>query len=61
MRWRLPMLQPGQIHQDQRKLLRRVIGPQELSKHQHLVASEVHALLSDLNGFSGEPSRTVAK
>lgn len=61
MRWRLPMLQPGQIHQDQRKLLRRVIGSQELPKHQHLVASEIRTLLSDLNSFNGEPSRTVAK
>jgi hypothetical protein len=61
MRWRLPLLQPGQIHQDQRRLLRQVIGPQELSRHQHLVDSEIHTLLSDLNGFNGEPSRTVAK
>ena len=61
MRWRLPLLQPGPILQDQRRLLRRIIGPQGLPKHQYLITSEIHNLLCDLNGFKGEPSRRVAK
>ncbi|PVF93582.1 cytochrome P450 [Serendipita vermifera] len=57
--WNMPNLQPGPSHSNQRKMLRRAIGPQQVGKHDPMIESAVMKLMTRLSIFQGCPSDLV--
>ncbi|PVF93570.1 cytochrome P450 [Serendipita vermifera] len=57
--WDLAYLQPGHHFSTQRKMLRRSLGPQQVSGHDPRVESEVVKLMTKLNTFQGHPGDTI--
>ncbi|PVF97212.1 cytochrome P450 [Serendipita vermifera] len=57
--WLTTLLQPGPSHLNQRKMLRRAIGPQRVGTHDTLIESDVTKLMTVLGTFQGNPSDTV--
>lgn len=51
--WEMPLLQPGPSHSNQRKMLRRAIGPQRVGSHDPRIELEVAKLITLLNTFQG--------
>ncbi|PVF92956.1 cytochrome P450 [Serendipita vermifera] len=56
--WSIPVLQPGAPLANQRKMLRRGIGPQRIGSYDHLVESSVAKLMAELETFQGNPKFT---
>ncbi|PVF93578.1 cytochrome P450 [Serendipita vermifera] len=57
--WSTSIIQPGPHHSNQRKLLRRSIGPQTVKRHDIFIESEVVKLMTVLSTFQGNPSDTM--
>ncbi|PVF95234.1 cytochrome P450 [Serendipita vermifera] len=57
--WALLVLQPGQTFNEQRKIFRKVMGPQAISDFDQLIESEAETLTNKLKGFSGDPTDLV--
>jgi hypothetical protein len=53
--WSLTLSQPDKEFNEQRKVFRKMVGPQALTNYDSLVMSEAKGLLDDLSGFSGDP------
>ncbi|PVF97326.1 cytochrome P450 [Serendipita vermifera] len=53
--WEMPLQQPGFHHSNQRKMLRRAIGPQRVGSHDPRIEYEISKLLIALNTFQGTP------
>lgn len=53
--WEMPLLQPGLRHSNQRKMLRRAIGPQRVGSHDIRTESEIAKLMTILDTFEGAP------
>jgi cytochrome P450 len=47
--------QPGPAHTEQRKIMRKAMGPQVISKYDGMIYQEAEKLLKVLSGFSGDP------
>jgi len=59
--WSLSFLQPGQHHSDQRKMLRRGIGPQRVGSHNDKIEKNTAELLMALQGFEGNPFSSLLR
>lgn len=57
--WDLAFIQPGPHHSNQRKMLRRVIGPQTVGQHDPLIESTVAKFMTVLETFQGNPNDLV--
>lgn len=57
--WNLGLVQPGIHHYNQRKMLRRAIGPQRVGSHDPLIESVVANLMTVLNTFEGNPNDVI--
>lgn len=57
--WSLALVQPNSHHSDQRKILRKAIGPQRVGSYDSMIESEVAKLMPKLLSFTGDPSYTV--
>jgi hypothetical protein len=51
----MPLLQPGSHLSNQRKMLRRAIGPQRVGSHDSRIESDVAKLAIVMNTFQGAP------
>lgn len=47
--------QPGPAHTEQRKIIRKAIGPQEVPHYDYVLEQEAEKLLKRLSGFKGDP------
>jgi cytochrome P450 len=54
--WGTPFLQPGPHHSNQRKMLRRGIGPQRVGSYDPIIESEIAKLMTELERFQGNPN-----
>ncbi|PVF97367.1 cytochrome P450 [Serendipita vermifera] len=54
--WGMGFMPPGAHHANQRKMLRRAIGPQRVGIHDSLIESEAVKLMPALNAFQGNPN-----
>lgn len=54
--WSLLNRQPGKDFNGQRKVFRKAVGPQSLSRYDSLVIGEAETLVKNLSGFSGDPT-----
>jgi hypothetical protein len=59
--WEMPMLQPNSHLINQRKMLRRAIGPQRVASHDRRIEYEVAQIMTVLNTFQGAPIDVVQK
>jgi hypothetical protein len=57
--WELGFIQPGPDHFNQRKLLRRAIGPQGIGNHNNIIESSVQQCMADLATFQGNPNSVI--
>ncbi|PVF92957.1 cytochrome P450 [Serendipita vermifera] len=53
--WSVSLLQPGHHHTNQRKMLRRGIGPQRIGSYDSWIESSVAKLMPELENFQGNP------
>jgi hypothetical protein len=54
--WSAPFIQPGLHHSNQRKMLRRGIGPQRIGTYDSLIESAIAKLMATLETFEGNPN-----
>ncbi|PVF93563.1 cytochrome P450 [Serendipita vermifera] len=54
--WNLALIQPTAHHSNQRKMLRKAIGPQRIGSHDPLIECEVGKLVHELAAFKGNPN-----
>jgi hypothetical protein len=59
--WALSLVQPGIHHSNQRKYLRRAIGPQGIASHETRIEIEVTKLIPILSKFQGNPNDQMQK
>jgi hypothetical protein len=59
--WGLAFLQPGTSHTNQRKMLRRGIGPQRLGGHNPIIERITAKLMLEMREFKGNPLPLVLK
>jgi hypothetical protein len=59
--WALSFLQPTAHHSNQRKMLRRGIGPQRITSHDNLIESEAAKLATELEKFEGNPTLAIQR
>jgi cytochrome P450 len=59
--WSLAFIDPGPSHSNQRKMLRRGIGPQRLGDHNPIVERTTAKLMSELRNFTGDPQSLLLK
>ncbi|PVF97330.1 cytochrome P450 [Serendipita vermifera] len=57
--WSTAFIQPGPSHSNQRKMLRRGIGPQRVGSYDPTIESEVAKFMQELVSFEGHPYLTV--
>jgi hypothetical protein len=54
-------MNPGPSHSNQRKMLRKGIGPQRLVGHNPIIESATAKLMLEIRGFKGDPPPLVLK
>jgi cytochrome P450 len=59
--WMLAFIQPTSHHANQRKMLRRTIGPQEVAAHDTLIESAVAKLMPELVTSQGDPIPSIQR
>jgi len=59
--WLLPFHQPGYHHSQQRKMLRRGIGPQRIGSHNDKIEQSATKLMLELSKFEGNPCPLIAR
>ncbi|PVF92944.1 cytochrome P450 [Serendipita vermifera] len=57
--WSMTFLPPGPIHTNQRKMLRKSIGSQNVSNYNSFIEGEVVKLAIALHGCKGNPAHTI--
>jgi hypothetical protein len=57
--WNTSLIQPTFSHSNQRKMLRRGIGPQRVGSHDPLIESEVARSMSELVTHVGNPALNI--
>ncbi|PVF92948.1 cytochrome P450 [Serendipita vermifera] len=57
--WCLGFIQPGPNHSNQRKMLRKSIGPQRVSSYNTVIEAEVARLMTTLRDLKGNPGDTI--
>jgi hypothetical protein len=53
--WGMVFLEPGPHHSEQRKMLRKGIGPQRIGSHGEKVEKNADKLMLTFNNFRGDP------
>jgi cytochrome P450 len=53
--WFMALLQPGPTLTEQRKVLRKAIGPQTAQEYDWMIQRESKQLIQSLSGFIGDP------
>jgi cytochrome P450 len=61
LEWSTAFLQPGPSHSNQRKMLRKSIGPQRVASYNNLIQAEVAKLMLTLQNLKGSPVRAIQK
>jgi hypothetical protein len=61
MKWALAHVQPGPYFSEQRKLLRRGIGPQRVGSHDEKIEKHATHLMVALNSFEGSPHELIQR
>jgi hypothetical protein len=59
--WALTFSQATSQHANQRKMLRRGIGPQRIGSHNALIESEIAKFMLELETFQGDPFQAVQR
>lgn len=59
LEWSTAFLQPGPSHSNQRKMLRKSIGPQRVTIYNTLIETEAAKLMLTLQTLKGDPARTI--
>jgi cytochrome P450 len=59
--WGAGFLQPGPSHSNQRKMLRRGIGPQKIGSYDTTIELEVAKFMPGLEAFQGHPFLTIQR
>ncbi|KIM28323.1 hypothetical protein M408DRAFT_329427 [Serendipita vermifera MAFF 305830] len=57
--WSAAFIQPGPHHSNQRKMLRRGIGPQRVGSHTPIIEKNATRLMMALQSFEGDPHKLV--
>lgn len=57
--WATSFIQPGHRHSQQRKMIRRGIGPQRVGSYDSSIETEVAKLMVELEMLEGSPVSTV--
>ncbi|PVF97375.1 cytochrome P450 [Serendipita vermifera] len=57
--WQLPLLQPNLHHSNQRKMLRKAVGPQRVGSHDPLIESDATKFMTSLSTFKGAPLHLI--
>lgn len=55
IQWSTVVIQPGPHHSNQRKMLRRGIGPQRVGSHDSIIEKNASKLMIELQKFKGDP------
>ena len=61
MDWVLGHIQPGPHLSEQRKMLRRGIGPQRVGSHDEKIEKHATRLMVALNNFQGNPRKLIQR
>ncbi|KIM28306.1 hypothetical protein M408DRAFT_329415 [Serendipita vermifera MAFF 305830] len=61
IKWSTSSIQPGPLHSERRKMLRRGIGPQRVVSHDYVVEKNVNRLIVKLQSVQGDPQPVVAR
>jgi cytochrome P450 len=61
MKWALAHIQPGPHLTEQRKMLRRGIGPQRVGSHDEKIEKHTARLMVALNNFKGSPHELIRR
>src|SRR5271163_2181830 len=61
MGWVLAHIQPGPHFSEQRKMLRRGIGPQRVGSHDEIIEKHATRLMVALNNFEGSPHELIQR
>ncbi|KIM28311.1 hypothetical protein M408DRAFT_329417 [Serendipita vermifera MAFF 305830] len=59
--WDLAFIQPGPNHSNQRKMLRRGIGPQRVGSHDQTIEKNVTKLMMSLSSSQGDPHHLIIR
>ncbi|KIM28312.1 hypothetical protein M408DRAFT_329418 [Serendipita vermifera MAFF 305830] len=59
IKWLTSLIQPGLHHSNQRKMLRRGIGPQRVGSHDSIIESNASKLMITLQNFNGDPRSLI--
>ena len=59
--WILAFLQPGHPLSEQRKMLRRGIGPQRIGSHSDKIEQNTAKLMLELGSFEGNPRPLIMR
>jgi cytochrome P450 len=61
MDWVVAHIQPGPRLSEQRKMLRRGIGPQRVGSHDEKIEKHATRLMVSLNNFKGSPRELIQR
>ncbi|KIM28308.1 hypothetical protein M408DRAFT_23712 [Serendipita vermifera MAFF 305830] len=59
--WSTSSIQPGPLHSERRKMLRRGIGPQRVGLHDPIIEKGINKLMVTLQNFRGDPHSTISR
>ncbi|KIM28310.1 hypothetical protein M408DRAFT_308234 [Serendipita vermifera MAFF 305830] len=59
LHWITPLIQPGTHHSNQRKMLRRGMGPQRVASHDSKIEKNTRNLIITLQNFQGDPRHLI--
>lgn len=59
--WSLAFIDPGPSHSNQRKMLRKGIGPQRIGSHNHLIEGITAKSMLTLHDAKGDPHELILK
>jgi cytochrome P450 len=57
--WTVFMMQSGQVHLTQRKMIRNGIGPQRVGSYDFVIEAEAAKLMMELQTYEGDPNLTI--
>jgi cytochrome P450 len=57
--WSLLQAQPGHNLTEQRKIFRKVLGPQVVKDYDQLIERQAEGFVNRMEGFSGDPTELV--
>jgi cytochrome P450 len=58
--WSVVMTEPGEAHNEMRKLFRQVFGPRTIMEFDTMLEEGADDLCKALSGFSGDPEEVIS-